>query len=126
MEGIPAPDVADYKRRKEIELGLTAGSISQPPPKRAKVENKPLSEDELRRQLEEHKALMGLTAPPPSAPAESSSGAVFGAPQTYAAPPVAAVPSAPPPGFFSPPPPGAFPPGFSPPPFMPPAGFPPG
>jgi hypothetical protein len=30
MEGIPAPDVADYKRRKEIELGLAAGSISQP------------------------------------------------------------------------------------------------
>ncbi|KAF9552398.1 hypothetical protein CPC08DRAFT_790207 [Agrocybe pediades] len=125
MEGIPAPDVADYKRRKEIELGLTAGSISQPPPKRAKIENKPLSEEELRRQLEEHKALMGLTAPPPSAPAESSSGpAIFGAPQTYAAPPVAAVSPPPPPGFFSPPPPGAFPPGMSPSPFLPPPGFP--
>ncbi|KAH6897877.1 hypothetical protein BKA70DRAFT_1080978, partial [Coprinopsis sp. MPI-PUGE-AT-0042] len=59
MEGIPAPDVADYKRRKEIELGLTAGSISQPQAKRAKIENKPLSEEELRAQLEAHKALMG-------------------------------------------------------------------
>jgi len=29
MEGISAPDVTDYKCRKEIELGLAAGSISQ-------------------------------------------------------------------------------------------------
>ena len=27
MEGILAPDVADYKRRNEIELGLATGSI---------------------------------------------------------------------------------------------------
>ncbi|KAG1797510.1 uncharacterized protein HD556DRAFT_259240 [Suillus plorans] len=59
MEGIPAPDVADYKRRKEIELGLAAGSISQPQPKRPKIEKRPLSEDELKAQLEAHKALMG-------------------------------------------------------------------
>ncbi|KAI6005516.1 hypothetical protein EDD15DRAFT_2212184, partial [Pisolithus albus] len=26
-KGIPAPDVADYKPRKEIELGLAAGTI---------------------------------------------------------------------------------------------------
>lgn len=137
MEGIPAPDVADYKRRKEIELGLAAGSISQPPPKRAKVENRPLSEDELRRQLEEHKALMGISVPPEPAatPAESSSAAVYGAPQTYATPPiptptpalggVAPVPTPPflPPGV---PPQGAFPgmPAPFPPPFM--SGFPPG
>ena len=123
MEGIPAPDVADYKRRKEIELGLSAGSISQPPPKRAKVENRPLSEEELRRQLEEHKALMGHGPSESSAVAESSSSAVYGAaPQSYTFPPVP-----PPPGFFPPPgvPPGPFP-GAPPPfpPFMP--GFPPG
>ena len=59
MEGIPAPDVADYKRRKEIELGLAAGSIYQPPVKRAKIESCPLTEEELRWQLAEHKALMG-------------------------------------------------------------------
>jgi hypothetical protein len=126
MEGIPAPDVADYKRRKEIELGLAAGSISQPPPKRAKVENRALTEEELRRQLAEHKALMGLNAPETSAPAESSSsGAVYGAPQTYATPPPLSGPpmAGMPPG---PPPPGMFPPGMPPPfpPFMP--GFPPG
>ncbi len=59
MEGIPAPDVADYKRRKEIELGLAAGSISQPPAKRPKTENRPMSEEELKAALEAHKALMG-------------------------------------------------------------------
>ncbi|KAF8967245.1 hypothetical protein BDZ97DRAFT_1656531 [Flammula alnicola] len=134
MEGIPAPDVADYKRRKEIELGLSAGSISQPPPKRAKVENRALSEEELRRQLAEHKALMGLSAPETSTATESSSGAVYGAPQAYATPPPpmpppvsGAMSPAPPPGMFPPgmPPPGAFPGGPPPfPPFM--AGFPPG
>jgi hypothetical protein len=41
MEGIPAPDVADYKRRKEIELGLSAGSISAPQAKRPKVRHSP-------------------------------------------------------------------------------------
>ncbi|KAF9038003.1 hypothetical protein BJ165DRAFT_416859 [Panaeolus papilionaceus] len=138
MEGIPAPDVADYKRRKEIELGLTAGSISQPPPKRTKIENRPLSEDELRRQLEEHKALMGLNNPENNAkPGESSTStaSVFGAAQAYMSPPVPATPTPPiggppmpPPGFFphpGMPPPGAFPGG--PPPFPPPfGGFPPG
>jgi hypothetical protein len=131
MVGIPAPDVADYKRRKEIELGLAAGSISQPPPKRAKVENRPLSEEELRRQLVEHKALMGLNAPEASAPAESSSssGAVYGAPQTYATPPPLSVNGPPMAGMPPGPPPSMFPPGMPPPfpPFMPGMpGFPPG
>ncbi|KAJ3505613.1 hypothetical protein NLJ89_g7323 [Agrocybe chaxingu] len=128
MQGIPAPDVADYKRRKEIELGLAAGTISQPQPKRAKIENRPISEDDLRRQLEEHKALMGLNQPENSAAPESSSGAVYGAPQTYAAPPAPAAPPVMPPPVMLPPgvpPPGAFPGGPPPfPPFMP--GFPPG
>jgi hypothetical protein len=90
MEGIPAPDVADYKRRKEIELGLSAGSISQPPAKRPKVENRPLTEGELKAQLEAHKALMGAhDSSSSSAPAtDGSTGGVYGAgPQTYAAPP---------------------------------------
>jgi len=87
MEGIPVPDVAYYKHRKEIELGLAAGSISQPPPKRAKFKNCPLTE-ELRWQLDEHKEFMELSAPETSAPViSSSSGAVYGAPQTYATPP---------------------------------------
>lgn len=134
MVGIPAPDVADYKRRKEIELGLSAGSISQPPPKRAKIENRPLSESELKAQLEAHKALMGNSQGAESSAAASTSdastGAVYGAaPQAYATPPVPPPPMSggpPPPGFFGAPPPG-FPSG-GPPPFPPPfmAGFPPG
>lgn len=134
MVGIPAPDIADYKRRKEIELGLSAGSISQPPPKRPKVENRPLTEEELKAQLEAHKALMGVGASTESSGAgDSSTGGVYGAPpQAYAAPapgipPMGMQPPGmPPPGFFGGPPPGAFsgaPPPF-PPPFMP--GFPSG
>ena len=119
MEGIPAPDVADYKRRKEIELGLTAGSISQPQAKRPKTENRQLSEEELRAQLEAHKALMGAHEAPAPAPTDTNQSAVYAAtPQTYVAspapaPPVPPVPVAPtgaPPAFPGiPPPPGAFP-----------------
>jgi len=121
MEGIPAPDIADYKRRKEIELGLVAGSISQPQAKRPKIDNRPMSEDELKAQLEAHKALMGLNNPEPSANSTSDAngggngGAVYGAPaQTYVAPPIAMPPTT----AILPPPP--FPPGGSPPPGMPP------
>jgi hypothetical protein len=122
MEGIPAPDVADFKRRKEIELGLAAGSISQPQAKRPKIDNRVISEDELRRQLEEHKALMGLNNPEPSTTQESTSApAIYAAPQTYAAPPVPLTQNMPPPANFPPMPPGisAVPPGFPP-------SFPPG
>ncbi|KAI6162501.1 hypothetical protein EDD17DRAFT_1816537 [Pisolithus thermaeus] len=116
MEGIPAPDVADYKRRKEMELGLAAGSISQPQPKRPKIENRLLSEDELRAQLEAHKALMGASSDAPAAaPAPEATAAVYNAPPTaYTAPPaptpgIPALGASPPPGL----------PGISPPPFMP-------
>jgi hypothetical protein len=121
MEGIPAPDVADYKRRKEIELGLTAGSITQPPAKRPKTENRPLSEEELRAQLEAHKALMGAHETPAPAPSDTNQSAVYAAtPQTYVAspapappvsvPPVPVIPPGAPPAFPGlPPPPGAFP-----------------
>ena len=119
MEGIPAPDIADYKRRKEIELGLNPGTISQPPNKRPKVENRPLSEEELRAQLAAHRALMGASEG--SAPAaEQSSAAVYGAPpQAYASPPVPAIPPVmSPPGV-----PPVIPPG-APPPFAPPYAVP--
>ncbi|KAI6146767.1 hypothetical protein BKA82DRAFT_27261, partial [Pisolithus tinctorius] len=116
MEGIPAPVVADYKRRKEIELGLAAGSISQPQPKRPKIDNRPLSEDELRAQLEAHKALMGASSDAPAAaPAPEAAAAVYNA-----APTAYAVPPAPTPGITplgASPPPGL--PGISLPPFMP-------
>jgi hypothetical protein len=117
MEGIPAPDVADYKRRKEIELGLSIGTISQPA-KRPRVENKVFSQAELKIQLEAHKALMGANdAAPNSADGSmANSAAVYNAePQTYSAP---AAPLMPPPGVP------LFPPGGFPPPFLAPPGFP--
>lgn len=127
MEGIPVPDVADYKRRKEIELGLNPGTITQPPPKKAKYENRVLSEDELRAQLEAHRALMGANDPSSSATVSADSGAngaVYSATaQTYATP---AVPPVPPqiPGAPGMPPflPGGPPPGG----FGPSIGMPPG
>lgn len=121
MEGIPVPDVADYKRRKEIELGLSAGSISQPQAKRPKTENRQLSEEELRAQLEAHKALMGAHEAPVPTSTDTNQSAVYAAtPQTYVAspapappvpvPPLSVVPSGAPPAFPGlPPPPGAFP-----------------
>lgn len=112
MEGIPAPDVADYKRRKEIELGLAAGSISQPQPKRPRTENRPLSEEELKKALLAHKALMGANAgdSKDASQGDNSSGGVYGAgPQAYSQPPG--------------PPMAGMPPGWGPPPPMPP-GFP--
>ncbi|KAL5532847.1 hypothetical protein ACEPAF_4621 [Sanghuangporus sanghuang] len=88
MEGIPAPDVADYKRRKEIELGLNPGTITQPQAKRPKFENRVFTQEELRIQLEAHKALMGaVDNPPPVAPDAPSVPVVNAAPQTYAAAP---------------------------------------
>ncbi|KAJ7261748.1 hypothetical protein B0H12DRAFT_1231400 [Mycena haematopus] len=129
MEGIPAPDVADYKRRKEIELGLNPGSISAPQAKRPKIENKPIPEDELRNLLEQHKKLMGASA---EASSSNPQTAVYGAgPQTYAQPAMPPPGMMPPPGFpmmppgMGPPPPGMPFPGFpGPPPGMFP--FPPG
>jgi len=116
MVGIPAPDVADYKRRKEIELGLSAGSISQPPQKKTKIENKVYSEEELKAQLEVHKALMGVSTGPENPPPSESSAVYNAAPQAYAAPPVPAS-GMPPPGVAPPMPMGAspFPPGATPP-----------
>lgn len=131
MEGIPAPDVADWKRRKEIELGLNPGTITQPQAKRPKIENRVLSQEELRIQLEAHKALMGAAENPAVPPLPAATGAVVNAaPQTYAAPPTQISP--PPPGAagvppFLPngPPPGALP-GAPPFPPFPGAGFPQG
>ncbi|KAH7107618.1 putative zinc finger protein [Auriculariales sp. MPI-PUGE-AT-0066] len=160
MEGIPPSDMADYKRRKEAELGLAPGSISGsgkegPQIKRARYENRVLTEQELRAMLTQHKALMGAVDGKDEAQEESK--AVYGAaPTTYAAPvPPAGLPmppfpmppggvGAPQPGFLVPPhglgmpvppfappgmpvPPPAFggPPGSGPPSFVPQFGGPP-
>jgi hypothetical protein len=116
MEGIPAPDVADYKRRKEIELGLTVGSITQPQAKRPRVENKVISEADLKVQLASHKALMGAGDMPSSNKLNDigETATVYNAePTAYAAPippmgppnPMMGMPGMPPfpPGGFPPP-----------------------
>ncbi|KAH8117091.1 hypothetical protein DFH11DRAFT_1151716 [Phellopilus nigrolimitatus] len=132
MEGIPAPDVADYKRRKEIELGLNPGTITQPQAKRPKIENKVYTQDELRVQLEAHKALMGGIENPAPMPDAVSGAVVNAAPQTYIAPPtqISPPPGSVPPGmppFFPNGPPPAVLPGQPPfPPFPGAPGFPPG
>jgi len=112
MGRVLAPDVADYKHGKKIELGLAAGSISQPFMTTAKIKNCPLTEEELRHQLTEHKALIGLNMLETFAPTESSLlGAVSSVLQTYATPPPLNTPpmAGMPPG---PPSPGIFPPGM--------------
>lgn len=141
MEGIPAPDVATYRRKKEQELGLAPGTFGGLPGQRqqnerkSNFENRIYTYEELKPMLETHKALMGRTED--TVMADGASGAVLhAAPQTYAVPPIPAIPGTtlppfppmglpfPPPGLSLPPhgtlPPG--PPGQSVPPFPP---FPP-
>jgi len=138
MEGIPKDDLENWKRRKEQELGLAAGSISQPQAKRPRLDLRAIPEAELHAQLTAHRALMAG----PDAVPQTSAGAtiaagpttVVGAPQAYQAPPLTGAPPFSQPPF--PPPPGVavppfphFPPGQAPP--FPPPGmaippFPPG
>lgn len=96
MEGIPAPDLADYKRRKEAELGLKPGTMTQPPPKRQRVENRVLSEAELRAALQAHKALMGASDATNPIQAAEATAVYNAAPTTYSVAPTA-VPPIPPP-----------------------------
>ena len=125
-------DAEAWKRRKEAEAGVAAGSTSQPQAKRPKLDKKPLSDAELAAQLAAHKALMSGSDMPPtnaSVSGTTSTGApiVYGAPQTYAVPPAPVQPPGPPgafpngpppfpgaPPFFGAPPPGMMaPPGYA-------------
>ncbi|MBW0547730.1 hypothetical protein O181_087445 [Austropuccinia psidii MF-1] len=118
MEGVPANDLADWKRRKAEAMGVDPDSHKR---KRPKIYLGVISPEELRSQLQQHRALMnGISAGPPQRPAV----------QPFAVPPPAMPPPAtsiPPPGLFPPPPASTMPPppGF---PMMPPPGsmpFPP-
>ena len=134
MEGIPAPDVAGYRRKKEQELGLAPGTFGGLPGQRqqnerkSNFENRIYTYEELKTMLETHKALMGRSED--TVMADGASGAVLHAgPQTYAVPPMHAMPGTtmppfppglpfPPPGMSLPPP-GTLPPGGHVPPFPP-------
>lgn len=115
-------DVDAWRRKKEQEAGLAAGSTSQPPQKRPKLDKKVLTESELAMQLASHKALMSGNDPNRpmgmSGPIAAGAPTVYGAPQTYAAPPTGGMPplgGLPPPNGMPPfpggPPMGALPPG---------------
>lgn len=150
MEGVPANDLADWKRRKAEAMGVDPETHKR---KRPKIFLGVLTSEDLKAQLQQHRALMnGIsnTAPvrPPVLPYGVPPPALGGPPSASVPPPgLFASPSAPmppPPGFPMMPPPGSMPfpppgmgmppmphgllpPGmpFPPPPGMLPAGMPP-
>ncbi|WAQ87469.1 hypothetical protein PtA15_8A373 [Puccinia triticina] len=107
MEGVPANDLADWKRRKAEAMGVEPEAQKR---KRPKIYLGVISSEELRSQLQQHRALMnGISAGILSRPA----GPPFGGLPPPAAIPSSA-PSVPPPGLFAPssapmPPPPGFP-----------------
>lgn len=126
MEGVPAADMAAYKRKKELELGLPPGTFghapgAKPHSKRT-FENRVYTYDELTIALERHKNLMGRNEDAMDTGPDISGPVLHAAPTVYAVPPP--MPGMPPPLPF--PPPGlGFPPPPIPgmPPFMPPGPF---
>ncbi|GAA5977276.1 hypothetical protein JCM21900_002215 [Sporobolomyces salmonicolor] len=136
MEGVPAPDLAAWKKRQAEESGLP--NPDEQRAKKPRYAQIALTPAEAKAQLAAHRALMGLQ--PASAPAAMpDAGAIPPVPSPYGVPPVgfgatplaggAGTPLAglpglppPPPGFIPPPP------GFIPPPgglpFPPPGGLP--
>ncbi|CAG8589113.1 9815_t:CDS:2 [Acaulospora colombiana] len=149
MEGIPAADVAAYKRKKEQEFGLPVGYFGnktgeqQKPGAKRNYENRIYTFEELRGMIETHKQLMGREDDNKMDTTADASGPVLhAAPQTYAVPPIMpgmqpslpglGMPGMPPLSMTGPP--GAppvpigmsFPPGGGPPGGLPPGGMPPG
>lgn len=115
MEGVPANDLADWKRRKAEAMGMDPDTHKR---KRPKIYLGVISPDELRSQLQQHRALMnGISAASQPRPAALP----YGVPPSNIPPPVASVPPPglfasaptsmpPPPGFpMMPPPPGSMP-----------------
>lgn len=109
MVGIPEADLAEWRARRGNRQGNGQGASKRP-----KIEKVALTSEQLKAQLEAHKALMSGKAPPPSA-APSLNPAFLPPP-----PPanMMGYPTGPPPGFGAPPLPiyNRPPPGFGPPP----------
>jgi hypothetical protein len=62
MEGVPANDLREWKRRKQLETG--APTEDKPPPKALTYDKLVISRDDFKRQLQAHKDLMeGKVAP---------------------------------------------------------------
>ena len=119
MEGVPAGDLAAWKRRTAEELGLPDPDDLKP--KKPRFPQVALTQEEARTQLAAHKLLMGIgvpaappvaAIPPPQQPQQQQQQPMPGAPIPGLPPP--------PPGFSLPPgiraPPGGLP-------FPPPPGF---
>jgi len=76
VEGIPPADLKAWKKRKEVEAGITSETTVV---KRVQVDLGVISQEELRRKLSAHKDLMeGRVAPAPT----------FGAPPPFMPPPM--------------------------------------
>ncbi|CAO1613624.1 unnamed protein product [Jaminaea pallidilutea] len=103
MVGIPEADLAEWRSRK-AGSGRSSG---QPAAKRQRVENVAMTPEQLKAQLEAHKALMSGHAPPPGsmAPPGFPSAPQPGFPPPYGGPPPSGYPSGPPPGYGGSPPP---------------------
>ncbi|KAI8459976.1 hypothetical protein BY996DRAFT_8512988, partial [Phakopsora pachyrhizi] len=136
MEGVPQNDLADWKRRKAEAMGVEPDAHKR---KRPKIYLGVISPEELRSQLQQHRALMhgtpGAIAPrsgplPYAVPPTAVSTNTTSTPQPVAFPPAPA-PVPPPAGFPMMPPPGSMPfppPGMAMPPMphgiLPPPGMP--
>ncbi|TKY87560.1 hypothetical protein EX895_003574 [Sporisorium graminicola] len=110
MAGIPEKDLAEWKARRAAQKADGNGAIQN---KRPRIEKLVLSKEQLRIQLEAHKALMSGKAPPPGMMPGMMAG--FGAAGPYSVPPPALSPAfgVPPPNFARPPPRQPPPPGYS-------------
>ncbi|GAA6009335.1 hypothetical protein JCM11491_004277 [Sporobolomyces phaffii] len=128
MEGVPAADLAAWKKRQAEESGVPLPDDQQRP-KKPRFAQVALTPAEAKAQLAAHRALMGLV--PNVADIAPTPLAVPVAQTPLAPPPIAGMPGLPPPppGFAPPPgfipPPGMpFPPPFAVPGMPPPPGFP--
>lgn len=115
MEGVPAGDLADWKRRKAEAMGVDPELHKR---KRPKIFLGVITAEDLKAQLQQHRALMnGISNTAPPRPVALP----YGVPPPALAPPPSSVPPPglfsgaqapmpPPPGFpMMPPPPGAMP-----------------
>lgn len=73
MEGIPAADLREWRKRKEIEAGINVSKIQS---LRPKIDKGVISQSDLKRQLKAHKELQEGTIAPSQAANIFAGGAV--------------------------------------------------
>jgi len=126
MEGIPPHDLAEWKKRKEIEAGISAGATEAAAHAvKNKIDMTVIPQDELKKKLKAHKdlmegkiapsAILGGAAPPPSlVPPPFSMPGMMSGPPAFGGLPALPGLGPPPPGLPMPPPgfPMSLPPGM--------------